>query len=42
MSFNPDPKHPWTIEQVEAIASVLFDEALKANQFVETLESAVV
>jgi hypothetical protein len=27
MGFNPDPKHPWTIEQVEAVATMLFDRA---------------
>jgi hypothetical protein len=27
MMFNPDPKFPWKIEQVEAVASIFFDKA---------------
>jgi hypothetical protein len=27
MAFNPDTKFPWTIEQVEAVASKFFDKA---------------
>src|SRR5438105_3928055 len=27
MEFNPDRKFPWTIEQVEAVASVFFEKA---------------
>jgi hypothetical protein len=27
MTFNPDPKFPWRIEQIEEIASTFFDKS---------------